>query len=451
MNENREAGVQDMLRARDARAERQKRMLQAHGRPLISFTMNIAGSIKTDPLIRRAFFEGADCVTAMLKARRAQILQDWQTLAFTGDEWIWAVDAPARELKVWMCAIEETHPLGRLFDLDVLDETGGHLTRTERRKCIICGGDVHICARSRAHSARALYLRAGEMIRAYFDVIYARRVGMCAQRALLCEAVTTPKPGLVDAHDSGAHRDMNLLSFMSGAAALRPWFEESARIGGMRLSDADTFARLRAAGLRAEGEMLRATDGVNTHKGALFSMGILCCAAGRLGEGATAAEILRCAARIAAPVLADLSALNSENAATGGERQYLEMGLGGARGEAAAGFPTVAEIGLPALRAARARGADLENAGLNALVAMMAEVQDSNILRRRGAEALCRVQTLARELQTRGFVRADLERMNEEFVRENISPGGSADLLALTYFLYMLCEENGGVNDECNA
>lgn len=445
----REVGVADMLRARDARVERQRGMLERQGLPLVSFTMNIAGPIKTDSCIRRGFLEGVSRIETVLQAHRARICEVIQTLEFTGNEQLWVVDAPSAELKDWMRAIEESHPLGRLFDIDVLDERGAKLARSVHRKCLICGGDVHACARSRAHSAGELFLRAREMIQAYMDREYACTIGMYAERALLFEAITTPKPGLVDAENNGAHRDMDLFSFMASASALRGWFEESARIGQMNVSEEDAFLNLRAAGIRAEKEMLRSTGGVNTHKGALFSLGIACCAAGRLGEGASVEEILKCAARIARPSLKDFEGLNPEAAATGGEKQYLESGLAGIRGEAAEGFPSVRDLSLPALHAALERGESLNDAGLHALVALMSCLPDSNILRRRGRAALENVQMRAAALKQNGFDRADLRRMNDDCIRENISPGGSADLLALTYFLYMITKDNGGNTCEC--
>lgn len=450
MNEIREVGVMDVLRARDARAARQQEMLKKHGLPLISFTMNIAGPVKTDGLIRRAFFEGVARIEAVLTARRIGICDRVQTLEFTGNEQLWAVDADASALKDWMRAIEEEHPLGRLFDIDVLDANGAKLSRDGHRKCLICGGDVHVCGRSRAHSAQELFLRAREMMQAFFDGEYARFIGMCAQRALLYEAVTSPKPGLVDAENNGAHRDMNLFTFMASASALRGWFEQAARTGMMGLSGEETFARLRVEGVRAEEEMLCATENVNTHKGALFSLGVACCAAGRMGEGAAVEEILECAARIAKPALNDYDGLNPEKAATGGEKQYIESGLTGIRGEAAAGFPSVRKWGLPALEAALERGESVNDAGLHALIALMARVPDSNILRRRGRDALENVQARARELAETGFTHDGLRRMNDDFVRENISPGGSADLLALTYFLYLITKDNGGITRERN-
>ena len=131
---------------------------------------------------------------------------------------------------------------------------------------------------------------------------------------------------------------------------------------------------------------------------------------------------------------------------TGGEKQYAESGLTGIRGEAAAGFPAVRKCALPALQAALARGESANDAGLYALLALMSRVNDSNILRRRGAESLRGAQLRARDLLKQGFSHDDLRRMNDDFVQENISPGGSADLLAAAWFLHLISEANGGTS-----
>jgi len=143
---------------------------------------------------------------------------------------------------------------------------------------------------------------------------------------------------------------------------------------GRGLAPTETFPPLRSAGIEAEKVMYLATGGVNTHKGALFSLGIVCCGAGRLGEGARMGDILSCAGNIAQYALKDFDDLSELTPVTGGERQFLESGLTGIRGEAANGFPSVREIGLPALDAALDRGENINDAGLHALLSLMAAV-----------------------------------------------------------------------------
>ena len=108
-----------------------------------------------------------------------------ETLAFTGCECLWAADGDVQTLKQRMCAIEEQDELGRLFDIDVIAPDGSHLSRMEERRCLICGGPVRACARSRTHSAEELYQKTHGIIRRFFEKERIRQIGEWAQKALL--------------------------------------------------------------------------------------------------------------------------------------------------------------------------------------------------------------------------------------------------------------------------
>lgn len=426
--------VADILRARDERVARQRTFLDRYASPLVSFTMNIAGSIKYDPEIHRAFSEGVKRIDRQLERMELVPLDFVQTIAFTGCEGLWAVCADPDQLKACMCAVEEADALGRLFDIDVIDANGVHLSRSVERRCLICARPAKVCARSRSHSADALYQRAHEIIEEHFRSRRVKRIGELAQRALLYEAITTPKPGLVDCENSGAHRDMDLFSFAASTCVLHSYFEECAQIG----MDSGTFEQLQYAGLQAEDEMLAAT-GANTHKGAIFSLGILCCAVGGCAVGASLEDILTMAARLGEHSLAQMKA--EERTRTGGERQFLQYGLTGARGEAASGFRTVRELALPVLENAMARGRHINDASLETLIALMVQVQDSNVIRRAGMEGQKWVVQQTQNLMERVFSKQDLREMNDRFIEKNVSPGGSADLLAAAIFLYFVKNE----------
>lgn len=413
--------VPDMLLARDLRVQKQQEMLNSHRCPLVSFTMNIAGAIKLDPAILRAFREGERMILRELARLNAVFLDETETVAPTGCEKLWAVDFDAQSLKKRMCQIEESCALGRLFDIDVIASDGAHLSRPSERTCLICGAPVRACARSRAHSAEELYQKAQDVIHRHFREKHVRWIGLQAQRALLYEAVTTPKPGLVDCENSGSHTDMDLFSFMDSAAVLRPYFEDCARI-----ADADA---LQFAGMQAEDEMFRFAR-ANTHQGAIFSLGILCHAAGQCGENADVETILRKAAEVGQLYLNRMTDHPSAHT-----DQYRRYGLTGARGEAASGFRSAMEVGLPALEKALKDGRSLPEAGLHALLCLMANVRDANIIRRGGMKAQ---QWVMEQAQNASL--SDLREMNEAFVRRNLSPGGSADLLAVTYFLHFLTQ-----------
>lgn len=437
----REVNIKEILEAREKRAENQWRMLERYNMPLISFTMNIAGPVKNDPWIERAFYEGIRRIESVLKGRRIEVLEDRISIAHTGCEKLWAVNAKAPELKRWMEMIEEQDELGRLFDIDVIQPDGSKISRNCERSCMICGGPVRVCARSRIHSADVIFQRTQEIIRHFFQKKHARAIGMMAEKALLFEVITTPKPGLVDCEDSGAHSDMDRFTFVSSACSLRAHFESCAQLGmsGSNQDIAMIFERLRHLGLLAEAEMYAATSGVNTHKGALFSLSLLCCAAGMgFGECFSMGLLLERSACLARESLADFEKINAETANTGGERQFIEKGLTGVRGEAASGFRSVVEIALPALEHALAEGKNLNDAGLTALIALMAEISDSNVLRRAGEEGQKMVWSEAKRMYCTSH--EELSNLNQHYIEKNVSPGGSADLLTIAYFLKLVQE-----------
>ena len=430
----RKVEVMDILAARDERVELQNAFLEKYSVPLVSFTMNIPGSIKHDAAIERAFHTGVKRILLRLDRMGAKIIDAREKIAFTGCEQLWAVDAPAEKLKAEMTRIEDMDELGRLFDIDVIDVSGVKLSRDSRgieRTCLICGGPVRTCARSRAHTADELFAKAHAVIDGYFLKRDADFIARCAQQALLTEAIVTPKPGLVDRENSGAHRDMDLFTFSDSACALRSYFETCARIGLAAKDEtpAVIFEKLRYHGLNAEQEMYIATGNVNTHKGALFSLGILACAVGMGNSDG----IFHRAAAIAQASLADFETVESGTASTAGERQYLDMRLTGARGEAASGFPTVRNVALPALEKALEIGMSLNDAALSALIALMARVDDSNVIKRGGPSARETVKDAVRNLDCPDHDR--LRALNDEFTRLNLSPGGCADLLACALFV----------------
>lgn len=263
----------------------------------------------------------------------------------------------------------------------------------------------------------------------------AEAIGLLAERSLRREVDTWPKPGLVSRVDSGSHADMDAALFARSAAAIRPYFVELAE-AGMLNADMSTLRRI---GLRAEHAMMAATQGVNTHRGAIFGLGLLCAAAGlRAAAHVDAAMPLgeAVARRWGDDIVAGprLSTSHGETAA----RRY---GAGGARQEAASGFPAIYKVGLPALRAATAVWPrQTEAARVEACFALIASTEDTNLLHRGGEEGLDFAQRAASRFLDRGGVGAEdwlgfAEAIHRSFVRRRLSPGGSADLLAMTLFV----------------
>jgi triphosphoribosyl-dephospho-CoA synthase len=257
-----------------------------------------------------------------------------------------------------------------------------------------------------------------------------------AVRALREEARLTPKPGLVDRRGSGAHADMDLPLLLTSAGALRPTFRsiaDAARRMAVGVELREEIGRLGRAGDRT---MLRITRGVNTHRGALWALGLLVAAASDAGNERQAA---RRAARLAC--LADR--LTPAGAVSHGERVRRRHGVRGARGEAEAAFPHVIEVALPRLRRARATGHPEETARLDALLGIMSLLDDTCVLHRGGLAGMRIVRLGATRVLAEGGPGTDtghvaLLELDERLRERRLSPGGSGDLLAAALFLDMV-------------
>ncbi|MBQ8797520.1 MAG: triphosphoribosyl-dephospho-CoA synthase CitG [Oscillospiraceae bacterium] len=437
-----EVTLEQMLAAREKRVAHQHRLLQKHNCPLICFTMNIAGPVKNTPLIQRGFRTGMDLLEQALpkKCIREHLLD----ISDTGNTAMYAVDMDGITLKQICTNIEDRTPLGRLFDMDVLTENGAKLERKTHRGCIVCGAPGRGCAASRNHSVAQLQEATFRILHRHFATADRDLIAAAAVQCLVDEVNTTPKPGLVDRRNNGSHTDMSIHHFINSANALLPYFAECVEIG-QETSDQspqNTFPLLRQAGLVAEKTMYEATKGVNTHKGAIYTLGILCGSIGRLWSPekpiANISEILsECAKIVQDSVKSDFAAANGS---TAGQRAYLKYGIGGIRGEVAAGLPSVTNIGLPSYQKALDAGLSPNDAGVIALLHLIAQVEDTNLYHRGGRQgAIWAAESAQMLLQASSNPSIQsIEQLDDSFIAQNLSPGGCADLLAATYFLHSL-------------
>lgn len=368
---------QQILQAREYRANLQQELTHTYGLPLVCFTMNIAGPEKDSPLIRRGFHFGCEQLLAAFHGHHVEVAAQQIRLEHTGCEAYYAVRGNAHTIKKLCTGIEDSSPLGRLFDMDVLDQTGTQLRREEvgghARGCIVCGAPGRGCASRRLHTVEQLQAVTKEILYHHFQQEDQRQISSLALRSLLDEVCVTPKPGLVDRVNSGSHKDMDIFTFTASTSALAPYLSRCVALGQQtqELSPEETFARLRRAGIRAEQDMFQATGGINTHKGAIFTMGTVCGAIGRLWNAQQpcrdlAAILNTCAQMTQCAIDTDFREIERSSdgslALTTGQRLYLHQGIKGIRGELAAGLPSVSHIGIPVLRRALAAGKDYNDA-----------------------------------------------------------------------------------------
>jgi triphosphoribosyl-dephospho-CoA synthase len=271
----------------------------------------------------------------------------------------------------------------------------------------------------------------------------AARLGANAVAALIDEARLSPKPGLVDSRSSGAHSDLSLALMERSAMSLRPAFAAMAQAGVNAVGASTPKVELRETlgllGRDAEATMMLATGGINTHRGAIWALGLLVSAAA-IEQGNAPAQRSAAVAATAGEIARHADRNAPAFTGNKGERACRAFNVTGARGQAQAGFPHVMELGLPELKRSRARGNGETSARLNALLAIISELDDTCVLSRGGRTALTQVQRAAAAVLAEGGAatlagRRALRRFSADAVACNLSPGGAADLLAATLFL----------------
>jgi triphosphoribosyl-dephospho-CoA synthase len=264
-------------------------------------------------------------------------------------------------------------------------------------------------------------------------------IAKTAVSALLTELATWPKPGLVSHVDNGSHDDMDALMLQRSAMTLQPFFAELAQAG----CDRAAMGSLREIGLRAEAAMLATTGGINTHRGTIFGLGLLCAAAGMIA-GQSDDGVVTTPRKLGSIVTRNWGKDIRRGPIplySHGSEALRRYGASGARGEAATGFPSIYNIGLPALRFGRAIAPRDATAGrVQACFALIAGVCDTNLLHRGGADGARYASEGAATFLRDGGVgmrdwRGRAAAVHAELVARHLSPGGCADLLAMTLFV----------------
>jgi triphosphoribosyl-dephospho-CoA synthase len=268
---------------------------------------------------------------------------------------------------------------------------------------------------------------------------FACAVARAAIGALYAEVMLDPKPGLVTRCSDGSHRDMNAALFMRSLFTLRHYFARIARAG----EQGSPFDGLRRLGIEAEHAMSRATRGINTHRGAIFTLGLLAAAAGALhAQGAHPDANALCATvshRYGAAILASRVDARPSH----GTCASVVYGIAGAREVAAHGFRVLREAAVPTLEGALARGLSSSLAAVQTLFALMAVLDDTNLFHRGGRAGVEFVKRESRAFLAAGGVlapgwRQHARSLDAAFVQRNLSPGGAADMLCATLFVHAL-------------
>lgn len=270
----------------------------------------------------------------------------------------------------------------------------------------------------------------------------AQWLARVATQSMIEEARLSPKPGLVDSRGNGAHHDLTLSLMERSARSLSPTFHSLALQSWKRPADIALRQLVGRLGREGEAQMMEATGGVNTHRGAIWALGLLVSAAAMHGMEGSSEEIAASAAKLAG--LPDSSAPKIFSKGLRATRRYQ---VPGAREEAQQGFPHVMRLALPQLRRSREAGATEQQARLDALMAIMTSLSDTCVLSRAGLVGLETMQNGARSVLAAGGTaqaagHEALAKLDKQMLALNASPGGAADLLAATLLMDRIaCDE----------
>lgn len=274
------------------------------------------------------------------------------------------------------------------------------------------------------------------------------KIAKLATKALLYEVSISPKAGLVTRFSNGSHKDMNFYTFIDSALSLSHYFSECFIYGEENdFSSPDFLKNLRDLGKSAEKEMFKATNGINAHKGTIFSMGILISVLANYLKENNKIDLKILSKKIkdmCAPLLNELKSTN--NFLTYGEKAYKRYHLTGARGLAISGYDIVLLDGINKLKEFL-KDLDLETSCILLLFYYISILDDTNIVNRANYETLKEVQFICKNFYEENKkklleekIKKEMSDLNDIFIKKNISAGGSADLLILTIFLYFIID-----------
>lgn len=433
-----EISLEELLEAREKRALLQQQSLQKYGQTLLSLTLLAAGGVKKNELLDYVFEQALNHLAILFQQLQIHPTAEFIRPLETGHEALFVLPIDAKQLKKATIVLEDSFPLARLWDIDVIDPQGRLLSRTEfaiaPRPCLICEDNAKNCARARKHSLNEIYAEMQQRVQTFY---FAEQIAERVYQALLKEVYLTPKPGLVDLRNNGSHKDMNVQTFEKSALTLRPFFAQFVLKGVQTatLPVSQILPQIRPLGLQAEQAMFQTTNNVNTHKGAIFAFGLVCTAIGRLFKQhieINYQNICLLVSQFTQGLTEELQDYNLNKQITAGIALYQKYGLKGARGEAESGFRTIHNI----LEKYETQQIEQNETWLQILLQIIAENDDTNVVHRGGMDALYFVKQEAKILLDKKSLNLnELFAFDDACIYKNISCGGSADLLALTIFL----------------
>ncbi len=432
----------------------------------VSLNFNIPSYPKSSAVLRKAFWYVQEELEHYFIAQRIHCVADAQEFLCSdcGDFYLQGIsyNCEDKELKSLLENFEEQYELGRLLDVDLMNANGELISSGKAKKCFLCDEPAKECMKAQRHElAEVLQYIDAKVVEYLAQKKQKEVVRMLSEKALkatLFEVAVEAKPGLVCPTSNGSHTDMDYFTFLSSSASLANYWQEVATYGYKKGSEQhinykEVRDKLRLLGLEAEEVMFLATNGVNTQKGIIFLLGIAVFASAFVlakADKISEKQFRECVKNLMQDIVQEDFVKGLSQEGTHGEEVYQRYGkqlAGGARYEAEQAFPTVFDYGFPYLKnKIGMRGEDLKKEEwqevlLDLLLLLIAKSNDINILYRKDETTLKKVQNKALELfqmSDNEVKKVKTKDFSEFCMLHNISPGGAADLLALTLFIYFI-------------
>lgn len=454
--------IKEILEAKEMRSKERLKISEVKNIS-VSLSINIPGVPKSDDQFKLFFAECLSDLKRFLLSYRIIIDEKREIVQSdaAGDFYLVPVygnEISAKAIKEITELFEMEHSLGRLLDVDITDGCGNPVSSGKAKNCYFCEEHPAVyCMRKQTHDYSKMRNVIKNDISGFLQERWKSRVckdlAVFALKALLHEVSLSPKPGLVDRFSNGSHCDMDYATFLNSSAVLSVYFREIAEFGfsfsSVQIKDA--LPKLRQFGLQMEEDMFRETNGVNTHKGAIFLLGF------SLFVSANQIKTHNFSYLSFVNQIKELNGSLVENELgkklyssikTHGEECFEKFGAKGKgiRGEIQSGLPCVFNHAIPVLSShfdlMETETDEAIQEGLTqTLLILIAYNKDSNILYRKGEKVLGELMEVSQQafnvFGTNTF-EAQYKRLIEYCDENQISPGGSADLLAVTYFIYMV-------------
>jgi holo-ACP synthase / triphosphoribosyl-dephospho-CoA synthase len=412
----------DVLSAREERAGFQVQLIEQWNLPLIVLKANVPGCNKYDPYSLYA-------VTTIANEILSIATSVFTTRQHTSEGCIVFIvcSQDAKEVKLKMITIEENHPLGRIVDIDVLDEKGNLLSRREFghsfRTCYLCNLPANECSRNQTHSIKDIKSHIEQIVLDHVQSSLKNQISF----ALLAEVSASPKFGLVTPFSAGIHTDMNIDTFIDSISVIS---NEIAKASELKFSDMTSyFNDLRTIGKVAEQKMFEATNGINTHKGAIFTLLMVIGGWQRCRSITSLTDTIQ---QLAISLNTDFEDIHQKSILTEGEKQYITTGSKGIRGLAISGFSPHL---IDALKYYQKFDENINEKMIRTLLFLMSRLDDTTVIKRMGENGLIWLKEQSERILEENLSWLDFDALCHQ---RHCSAGGSADMLSAVILLDLM-------------